>query len=254
MKTGIPDFEWGSRSIAPRMKETVMGFRNVAVGAGVALALSLGGTARAALVTLSLGPSTEIFTQYGQGADNTGRGTFREGQGSSTFNGVTSTFMLSGLITSGNTPGLDTGSYRFVTTYAGPNAPEAGPNAPRGRTNAMNPLVFNYSFLDPSTRMDLYLSTPTGNFVHRLFDGTSFNGGFNFTITSATCTGLMSPCSQNTVGLTPGSTISGPVRIGVNFDSTTLTPVPEPGSWALMIVGFGAMGGLLRSRRQSAMI
>jgi hypothetical protein len=39
------------------------------------------------------------------------------------------------------------------------------------------------------------------------------------------------------------------------FDDITFTPdagaVPEPASWALMIVGFGAAGGLLRSRRRA---
>jgi hypothetical protein len=34
------------------------------------------------------------------------------------------------------------------------------------------------------------------------------------------------------------------------FDTLAGTSVPEPASWALMIVGFGAAGSLLRSRRK----
>lgn len=41
-------------------------------------------------------------------------------------------------------------------------------------------------------------------------------------------------------------------EVGVNnlqFDVMQVSAVPEPGAWALMIVGFGAMGGVLRRRR-----
>lgn len=217
---------------------------------GVAAALLLSGAAQAATITLSLGPSAETFTQYGQGADFTGRGTFREGQGASSFNGVTSTFVLSGAILSGNTPGLDSGTYRFVTTYAGANTPAGGPNAPHGRTNANNPLIFNYSSLDPSTRMNLFINTPNGSFVQNMFDGANFNGGFGFGFVTASCTGLPGPCSQTAVGLTPGSTISGPVQISVSFQSANLTPVPEAGVWMLLVSGFAALGGMVRTRRR----
>lgn len=41
--------------------------------------------------------------------------------------------------------------------------------------------------------------------------------------------------------------ISGVVLTGTS--ATTTAPVPEPASWSLMILGFGAIGGALRSRR-----
>jgi hypothetical protein len=47
----------------------------------------------------------------------------------------------------------------------------------------------------------------------------------------------------NLAGLT-GSTATAPVTITLNRGA-----VPEPGTWAMMIVGFGAVGGVMRSAR-----
>jgi hypothetical protein len=216
----------------------------------VAAALALPLAAEAATITLNLGPSAETYVHYGQGVDFTGRGTFREAQGASTYDGVRSTFVLTGAIVSGNTPGLDSGTYEFITSYDGPDGPMGGPNAPQGRTNASNPNIFNYKFLHPSTIMELILHTPTGTYAQTLFDVDGFHGNFGFTFAQATCTGLGAlPCTQFNVGETPGSTISGPVRIGVSFDEKILDAVPEPATWALMIMGFGAAGAAIRRRR-----
>lgn len=39
---------------------------------------------------------------------------------------------------------------------------------------------------------------------------------------------------------------------GSNFNGTAnLTAVPEPATWGLMLLGFGAMGGMLRTRRRT---
>ena len=40
-----------------------------------------------------------------------------------------------------------------------------------------------------------------------------------------------------------------------NFKGVAFAPVPEPASWAMMLMGFGGLGGLLRaSRRRQAML
>lgn len=39
---------------------------------------------------------------------------------------------------------------------------------------------------------------------------------------------------------------------GSSLSTVTLTAVPEPGTWALMILGFGGAGAMLRSRRRQA--
>lgn len=56
--------------------------------------------------------------------------------------------------------------------------------------------------------------------------------------------------APNTVALTSTLLAEGPV---VRFDVEAPPPVgvPEPASWALMIVGFGAAGTLLRKRRRA---
>jgi len=39
-----------------------------------------------------------------------------------------------------------------------------------------------------------------------------------------------------------------------SFSATALSAVPEPASWALMIAGFGMMGGMLRASRRSVRV
>ncbi|MBV8103775.1 MAG: PEP-CTERM sorting domain-containing protein [Hyphomicrobiales bacterium] len=210
--------------------------------AGV-LAVSLCGTASAATLFVDTGPSSQNFTLYGQGAYSPGLGSFTIGQGAGSYDSGTntSTFILSGAITGGS-PGLNSGTYEFITTYSGNDTPEAGPNAPQGHSNPSNSNEFFYSLLDPSTTMtfDLF-GTPTGNHVIPLVAGGSFLGpGFGFSFTTASCTGSpMGGCGQNNVGLTPGTSIFGPVDISVSFSSAL---VPEPSTWALLFLGFAGLG------------
>lgn len=46
---------------------------------------------------------------------------------------------------------------------------------------------------------------------------------------------------------------NGPPRPGISHISfwTAATPMPEPGTWAMMILGFGAVGGAMRSARKN---
>jgi hypothetical protein len=96
--------------------------------------------------------------------------------------------------------------------------------------------------LDPSTTMtfDLF-GAPTGNHVIPLVAGGSFLGpSFSFAYTGGTCTGSPTGgCGQNNVGLTPGTSIFAPVDISVSFGSAL---IPEPSTWALMLLGFVGLG------------
>ena len=45
---------------------------------------------------------------------------------------------------------------------------------------------------------------------------------------------------------------SGLAFAGITINNAPIGSVPEPGTWALMILGFGAVGQALRSRRRDA--
>jgi PEP-CTERM motif len=216
------------------------------LGAGLTVAAA---SAHAGTIDIDLGASSQDFTLYGMGASssNGGFGTYTVGQGSSTFDGTTSTFTLSGSITGGS-PGFDSGTYTFVTTYLGADTPTAGPNAPLAFANPADPEEFFYDFLDPSTSMVLDLTgTPSGDHVIPLVTAGMFDGpGFSFAFVSPSCSGI-DVCDQAEVGLTPGSSIFGAVTIGITVTTPT---VPEPSTWAMILLGFAGLGfaGYRRTR------
>jgi hypothetical protein len=215
-----------------------------------ALAAVLGmaaGAAQAHTVTISLGPSSENFTLFGQGAVAPGVGSFTIQQGSESFDAGTNTTtdILTGTITGSSDPGLSSGSYAFVTTYKGTPVGLGGMQV-QGQSNPAHLNEFFYSILDPSVNMTLRLTgTPDGNFSIPMFSNGAFDASFGFGFTSASCSGVAS-CGQNNVGLTPGASIFGPVTIGATFD------VPEPAEWALMLLGLVAIGAALRMRPKAA--
>jgi PEP-CTERM motif len=55
-------------------------------------------------------------------------------------------------------------------------------------------------------------------------------------------------------GQGPTSTITltstNPGNGGVFFDAVNVSAAPEPGTWAMMLVGLGGLGAMLRTRRR----
>ena len=219
----------------------------------VAAALSMGAlaasnSAQAKTINVDLGASSEDFTLYGMGETypGSGIGTFTSGQGTGVYDGVESTFTLSGIITGGS-PGFSSGNYVLLTTYAGNDAPTGGPNALQEQSNPANVNQFYYIGIDPSTSITLDLTTPTGFYSEDLVQNGDFVSGtsFSFADVTAVCTGV-TVCGQNNVGVTPGATISGPVTTAASFTVPDVSAAPEPSTWLLMFAGIGCMGLMLR--------
>ncbi|MBA3897825.1 MAG: DUF642 domain-containing protein [Sphingomonadaceae bacterium] len=79
-----------------------------------------------------------------------------------------------------------------------------------------------------------------------LNDAITSTSGLNFNVYSAQFTAssaLTTLTFANTVGANQG---------GIALDAVSITAVPEPGEWALMIAGFGIAGWALRRRRRVA--
>jgi hypothetical protein len=76
------------------------------------------------------------------------------------------------------------------------------------------------------------------------FDGDAITFGFAMRASGAVLSGSGAPSPDDQ------TTDMRADNFGVSVNSSPLSPTPEPASWALMIVGFGAAGAMLRSRRR----
>lgn len=114
-----------------------------------------------------------------------------------------------------------------------------------------NGLTLNSTNLPLGTGF-AYAFIPNNN--NRLVVGGLANGVFgifvendDFTLDLSNATGLFPSVStfQFATAATPGNAYRA-------FSNTVTVPVPEPASWALMLLGFGAIGAALRSPNRQA--
>ena len=118
-------------------------------------------------VTVNLGPSSQNFVDFGLGLNVNNHGSDTAAQGACTEVGSNTECLMSGSFT-GSSTGFTSGTYSFVTEYAGPDTPMAGPNAPVFASNSVGVNnLSHYFFIDPSTTMVLTLDTSGGTFIRR---------------------------------------------------------------------------------------
>lgn len=90
-----------------------------------------------------------------------------------------------------------------------------------------------------------YVSTLNQKYTGTLLSTHLFNTIGTFTHVSDFAGGQDGPYS-----VTTRYTLNAPTT-GSSFSTISIASVPEPGTWALMIVGFGGAGAMLRSRRRA---
>jgi uncharacterized protein (TIGR03437 family) len=165
------------------------------------LVVCLAALPASAIVTL--GTSTQNFTLTGIGGNASGEGQSLMGWGACSFDGTTTTCILSGPFT-GFGKG---GTYTFTVSYAG---------------NGQFPL----NAVSQSPGSDFFFAQATANFTFKITlaetGGPTTNfysfANFNFIYGNPTCSGNPSICSVGQVGLKQGATISGPIT--GSFDPT----------------------------------
>ena len=88
----------------------------------------------------------------------------------------------------------------------------------------------------------------TGN---ALYTGGTLVGDVMFNTSNSTAVQFGAPIAiAGPYSVTTRYTIAA-TGVGSTLSTITLAAVPEPGTWALMIMGFGGAGAMLRSRRRS---
>lgn len=191
---------------------------------------ALGAALPATAVTFTLGPINSGPVDV--------TSTFSPGYTLIDFNDGTSPF-TGGAVKSGSTPGSYVTPFGDTTPYfaVGPSTSTPASLA----LSAINQLSFYWGSIDT-------YNTISFDGLNQSFSGTDFGG----TDSEAT-----RPSRQVTFYFTPSeaATISGlTLKSGSNaFELDNLifgSAAPEPGTWAMMIVGFGTAGVALRRRRR----
>lgn len=171
--------------------------------------------ARADSVTVNLGQSAQSFAMAGSGPNASGLGQYVITMGACGVSGGNTICTLSGSYT-GTTPGFTSGTYSLVTTYVG-----AGPTPFLGVEQAAGSNYFAFSSAPQTATIVLNLSTPTGTAVVPMEASSQFVTGATFNLlynASATCSGTaVSACDVAQVGVTNGSSITGPVTGAATF-------------------------------------
>lgn len=104
---------------------------------------------------------------------------------------------------------------------------------------------FDYSTVDTYNTLVIHYTSGADT----VYTGTQILNGLPTAVTSGSIT--VNGDGRVITGLTLGTTANAFEVDNLSY-SAGLAAAPEPASWALMLVGFGAMGGAMRSRRKAA--
>jgi hypothetical protein len=98
----------------------------------------------------------------------------------------------------------------------------------------------------------LAIVAPTGNYGNYFTTGPSFldGTGTSFTVAGG---GRVDFFNQSSNGLYRVNTFSPGSSNFVNASSSLVAPVPEPASWAMLLLGFAAIGFAMRRRPAAAL-
>jgi hypothetical protein len=150
----------------------------------------------------------------GSGPNNAGLGQYVVTMGACNASNGNTTCTLSGNFT-GSTSGFTAGTYILSTTYVG-----TGSSPIMDVEQAAGSNLFSFSSAPSTATITLNLTTSTGTVVVPLVADNQFVTGasLNLVYSSSTCSGTpVSSCAVAQVGLTAGSSITGPVTGTATF-------------------------------------
>ena len=140
---------------------------------------------------------------------------------------------------------------RWITPFANPN--QSLDRLSSGNGNYNYSLTFDLTGFLPKTgafsgrfAVDNTVASIVLNGVTLAANGGGFNRWTNFGATSGFVAGV-NTLTFNTVNFAQNT--GNPAGLRVEFLSSSIAAVPEPATWAMMILGFGLIGGALRSRK-----
>jgi Protein of unknown function (DUF642)/PEP-CTERM motif len=108
-------------------------------------------------------------------------------------------------------------------------------------------FAYSHNLFTPSSATSASASLAVGSLVDVIMHDTGDTSNLDWRIYSNTFT-----ATDTTTRLT-FTNLTGGVNEGVFLDAVSVAAVPEPATWALMLLGFGGIGLAMRRRRRPAL-